>query len=279
MNHPPVSVLILTFNEEANLARCLSSLSWCDDITVLDSFSTDKTQEIVAEYNAHFFQRRFDDYATQRNFGLNQLQHKYPWLLMVDADETVPPSLISEIRSTLMGCDDDSTLYRMRRKDYLFGKWIKHSSGYPTWFGRLIKIGEVQVERAINEEYITKGKIGMLENHLHHFPFAKGFGEWFTKHNRYSSMEANLIFSQNRLDISWPELFSSDPTKKRRAIKNIFYRLPFRPLFMFVALYVSRGGFLDGQAGLTFCLLRSFYEFMINCKIKELKYMKSSKDV
>jgi len=268
----PVSVLVITLNEEVNLTRCLNSLSWCDDITVLDSFSTDRTEEIAAEYNAHFFQRRFDDYATQRNFGINQLQHKYPWLLMVDADETVPPSLICEIRSTLMYCNDDVTLYRMRRKDYLFGKWIKRSSGYPTWFGRLIKVGKVHVERAINEEYITTGKVGSLESHLHHFPFAKGLDEWVTKHNRYSSMEANLIFSQNRQATSWVELFSPDPVRRRRAVKNIFYRLPFRPLLMFLALYIFRGGILDGRAGLTFCLLRSFYEFMINCKIKELKH-------
>jgi glycosyltransferase involved in cell wall biosynthesis len=264
-----ISVLILTLNEEDNLPRCFASLAWCHDVVILDSFSTDNTVEIASSLGARVFQRQFDDYASQRNFGLNDITYKNRWVLMVDADEEVPSELVIELQSKVNSASD-ICLYRLRRKDFFLGRWIRRSSGYPTWFGRLIKIGHVRVERAINEEYNTDGEIGFLSEHLHHYPFNKGFSAWFEKHNRYSTMEAALKTEARLVLPKGAELLSSDPTKRRRAVKSLVYHMPFRPLLMFFALYVVRGGFLDGRAGLTFCLLRSFYEFMINCKVQEL---------
>jgi glycosyltransferase involved in cell wall biosynthesis len=264
-----ISVLILTLNEEDNLPRCFTSLAWCHDVVILDSFSTDNTVEIASSLGARVFQRQFDDYASQRNFGLNDITYKNRWVLMVDADEEVPSELVIEIQSKINSAGD-ICLFRLRRKDFFFGRWIRRSSGYPTWFGRLIKIGHVRVDRAINEEYNTDGEIGFLSEHLHHYPFNKGFSAWFEKHNRYSTMEAALKTEERLVLPKGTDLLSSDPTKRRRAVKSLVYRMPFRPLLMFFALYVVRGGFLDGRAGLTFCLLRSFYEFMINCKVQEL---------
>jgi len=266
-----ISVLILTLNEEKNLPVCLSSLSWCDDIVILDSYSNDKTEQLTFSAGARFVQRKFDNYAAQRNFGLNAVKYKHDWLLMVDADEVIPPELVAEMRSVLKRDSDETTIYRMRRKDHFLGKWIRHSSGYPTWFGRLIKIGLVQVKREINEEYITDGKVGYLKEHLYHYPFNKGIASWIDKHNRYSTMEARLVRDGGLSMPSFGDFFSSDPTDRRRALKAFVYRMPGRPLAMFFALYIVKRGFLDGRAGFTFCVLRTFYEFMINCKIKELK--------
>jgi glycosyltransferase involved in cell wall biosynthesis len=266
-----VSVLILTLNEEVNLPRCLSSLAWCDDVVILDSYSSDKTVEIAKAAGVQVFQREFDDYATQRNFGLNDINYKHPWVLMVDADEEVPPELNEEVARAVESAGEGTCLFRLRRKDHFLGKWIRRSSGYPTWFGRLVKLGHVRVERAINEEYKTDGEIGFLEGHFHHYPFNNGFSAWFEKHNRYSAKEAELML-QGGLEYPAPaDFFCSDPATRRRAVKEIVYHLPFRPLLMFLALYIFRGGFLDGRAGFTFCLLRSFYEFMINCKVEELR--------
>ncbi len=264
------SVLILTLNEEQNLPFCLPSLSWCDDVVVLDSFSGDKTKQLAIKAGARFIQRKFDNYASQRNFGLNGIVYKHEWLLMVDADEVVPAELVSEMKSMVCRENNVTTIYRMRRKDHFLGKWIKRSSGYPTWFGRLLKIGYVRVERAINEEYITDGRVDYLQNHLHHYPFNKGFSSWLEKHNRYSTMEAELIVTGDLVTPILKDLFDKDPALRRRVIKAIVYRVPGRPLLMFIGLYLFRGGFLDGRAGLSFCLLRSFYEFLINCKVKEL---------
>ncbi|MFT5701691.1 MAG: glycosyltransferase involved in cell wall biosynthesis [Desulforhopalus sp.] len=267
----PVSVLILTLDEETNLPRCLTSLQWCNDIVVLDSGSRDLTQVIATDFGARVVERTFDNYAAQRNFGLKDITYVHPWVLMVDADEEVPSALIEEIIQTITECDEKMTLFRMRRQDHFLGKWIRRSSGYPTWFGRLVRPDKVSVEREINEEFVTDGQIGFLKNHLRHYPFNKGFASWIEKHNRYSTMEAKLIQEGGLCAFSVADLKSGDPACRRRAIKSIVYRLPFRPLWMFLALYILRGGFLDGQAGLIFCLLRSYYEFMINCKLREIK--------
>lgn len=266
-----ISVLILTLNEEANLLRCLESLKWWDDIVVLDSFSTDKTVAIARQHGVQVVQRKFDNYAAQRNFGLHEIRYANPWVLMVDADEVVSPELAQEIRQVLRSGDVDTFLYRMRRKDFFLGKWIRRSSGYPTWFGRLVKIGHVRVERAINEEYVTDGQIGYLKGHLYHYPFNKGFDAWLEKHNRYSTMEAELLARNGSGTLSFADLRSNDPGRRRRAIKAFVYRLPGRPLTMFIALYLFRGGILDGRAGLTFCILRAIYEYMIDLKIKEIR--------
>jgi glycosyltransferase involved in cell wall biosynthesis len=267
----PISVLILTYNEETNLPRCLESLHWCDDTVILDSFSTDKTKEIAHSSGAQVFERPFDNYAAQRNFGLKEIPYKHPWVLMVDADEEVTPELANEIKEAIASCDSNTTLFRMRRKDHFLGKWIRRSSGYPTWFGRLVHPNRVHVEREINEEFLTDGTIGLLQHHLNHYPFNKGFSAWLEKHNRYSTMEATLIVNQGLMNPNMGDFLDKDPATRRKAIKALVYRLPGRPLLMFIALYFVRGGLLDGKAGLTFCILRSFYEFLINCKVKELR--------
>lgn len=269
-----VSTLILTLNEELNLPHCLASLSWCRDIVVLDSHSFDRTEQVARNAGVRFIQRAFDDYATQRNYGLNQIEYKNPWVLMVDADEVVPQALVDEINKVVKSAEDDISLYYMRRKDFFLGKWIKHSSGYPTWFGRLARIGDVVVQRPINEEYYTQGKRGFLQDHLLHYPFNNGFHRWIDKHNQYSKMEAELLANDNNIALSWFDIFSKDPALRRKTIKSIAYRLPGRPVLIFFALFVMRGGFLDGKAGFIFCLLKSYYEFIIDCKVKEIRIRK-----
>jgi glycosyltransferase involved in cell wall biosynthesis len=269
-----VSALILTLNEERNLPNCLSSLSWCKDIVVLDSYSSDKTEQIAKDAGVRFLQRHFDDYASQRNFGLNQINYQHPWVLMIDADEVVPEALAREIEKVVCTNKDNIALYYMRRKDFFFGKWIKHSSGYPTWFGRLARIGEVVVRRPINEEYYTTGRKGFLKEHLFHYPFNNGFHRWIDKHNQYSTMEANLLIDERAEKIRHIDVFSKDPAIKRKALKALVYRFPARPILIFFALFIIRGGFLDGRAGLTFSLLKAYYEFIINCKSREVKIRK-----
>ncbi len=265
-----VSALILTLNEELNLRRCLESLKWCDDILVLDSYSKDKTEEIARSFGARFVQRKFDNYAAQRNFGLEEIEYKNPWVLMVDADEIWPYELAREIDTEIGWSDNNICLYSFRRKDFFMGKWLRRSSGYPTWTGRLVKLGHVRVKRSINEEYYTEGSVGFIKGHFFHYPFNKGFAAWIDKHNRYSDMEAGLIFRKAER-INWRNLISKDPTVRRRSIKTMVYKMPGRPFIMFFVLYFFRGGFVDGRAGLIYCFLRSFYEFMISCKVIEYR--------
>jgi len=183
-----VSILILTFNEEINIGSCLDTVSWSDDIVVLDSFSSDATTRIAIDHGARVVQRGFDNYSEQRNFGIREVAYRNEWLIMIDADERLSLALRAEILAIVANPPAGVTLCLMRRRDYLFGRCIRRSSGYPTWFGRLMKVGHVWVERPINEQYCTAGKTVLLQHHLDHYPFNKGFAEWFDKHDRYSTM-------------------------------------------------------------------------------------------
>ena len=142
-----ISILVLTLNEEINIRGCLESVDWCDDVVVLDSFSTDSTLQVAQELGVRVVQREFDNYANQRNYGLSQIKYLHPWVLMLDADERVPVELRDELLSAVSQAQETVAMFSMRRKDHLFGRWIKGASGYPTWFGRLGRIGRVSVER------------------------------------------------------------------------------------------------------------------------------------
>lgn len=264
-----VSILILTLNEERNIADCIDSCRFSDDIVVFDSYSSDRTPQLAAEKGARFHQRAFDNYAAQRNAALTGVTYKHPWVLMVDADERVTAALATEISGAVARARPDVALFRMRRKDYFMGRWLKRSSGYPSWFGRLVRIGRVRVEREVNEEYIAEGAVVHLEEHLLHYPFNKGVEYWLARHNRYSGMEAAEKLQSRDRSFSIAALFSSDPIMRRRGLKRLAYRLPLRPLLVFMYLFVVRRGFMDGRAGFYFCCMRASYEFFIDLKVIE----------
>jgi len=267
-----ISTMILTFNEEANLPRCLASLKWCDDVVVLDSYSTDRTETIAHEGGAKFYQHNFENFAAQRNYGLENLSYKHQWVLLIDADEEVPPDLAQEMMRQVSSCDPSLCLFKMRRRDFLLGRWIRRSSGYPTWFERLARVGRVKgIQRGHGEEYSTDGEVGYLVHCLYHYPFNKGFQSWLEKHNRYSSAEAVVLSTVRTPTMNVFELIRADASRRRQILKSFVYRLPARPLFIFLALFFFRGGVLEGRAGITFCTLRAFYEFMIDCKVRELR--------
>jgi glycosyltransferase involved in cell wall biosynthesis len=268
---PPISVLILTLNEESNIAECIDSCAWSDDIVVFDSFSTDRTGEIARGRGVRFLQRTFDDYAAQRNAALSQVEYRHPWVLMVDADERTSPELVAELTQAVAQADPETVLFRMRRKDFFLGRWLRRSSGYPSWFGRLVRLGRVRVERAVNEQYVADGKTVYLKEHLLHYPFNKGIAYWYERHNRYSSMEAIAKIEMRRSELSLLDLFRGDPLERRRALKRLVYRMPMRPGIWFFYLFVIRMGFLDGRAGLAFSGMRASYEKMIDLKVLELE--------
>jgi glycosyltransferase involved in cell wall biosynthesis len=264
-----VSVLILTLNEEVNLPGCLESVAWSDDIVVFDSYSSDSTVEIAKAAGARVLQRVFDNYAGQRNAALNGVQYKHPWVLMVDADERWPGEMYEEMLKAISS-DGDMSIYHFRRRDMFMGRWLRHT-GYPTWAGRLVKVGRVQVQRGINEEYHTSGRKGYLQGHFIHYPFNKGIAYWIHRHNRYSSMEAEAIVREAADPPHLKDAFSRDPTRRRKFLKQLAYRLPCRPLLVFCYLYLVQRGFLDGVPGLTYCRLRMSYEYLIDLKITELR--------
>lgn len=269
-----VSVLIITYNEEINLPGCLDSVAWSDDVVVLDSHSTDRTVEIAKERGARVFQRRFDDFGSQREAARTEVDYRHEWVLAVDADERPDEHLVREIGRVAAAGPGGPDAYRMRRKDHFMGRWIKRSTLYPSWFVRLYRHGKVRYERRSVHEYpVVEGPIGELQGHLLHHGFNKGLSEWMAKHNRYAALEAreNLkVLSSGRMD--WTGLLAlTSPVRRRRALKELSMRLPFRAPLRFLYMYVLRGGFLDGVAGLTYCRLIAFYEYLIVLNMKEIR--------
>ena len=264
-----ISVLILTLNEELNLPGCLESVAWSDDIVVFDSYSADGTVQIAQAAGARVVQRTFDNYAAQRNAALTQVPYKHPWVLMVDADERWPREMYDEMKDAL-GHSGDVSIYYFLRKDMFLGRWLRHT-GYPTWAGRLVKLGDVTVARAINEQYLTTGAKGYLKGHFIHHPFNRGVAHWLHRHNQYSSMEAQALAGETQDRLCLRALLAREPARRRRALKQLAYRLPCRPALVFGYLYFLRFGFLDGVAGLAYCRLRMIYETMIDLKLRELR--------
>jgi glycosyltransferase involved in cell wall biosynthesis len=267
-----VSILILTLNEEVNLPGCLESVAWSDDIVVFDSYSADGTVDIARAAGARVVQRTFDNYAAQRNAALTQVTYRHPWVLMVDADERWPREMYEEMKDAL-GHSGDVSIYYFLRKDLFLGRWLRHT-GYPTWAGRLVKLGDVTVDRAINEQYLTTGAKGYLKGHFIHHPFNRGVAHWLHRHNQYSSMEAQTLAQETRGRLCLRDLLAREPAQRRRSLKQLAYRLPCRPALVFGYLYFLRLGFLDGVAGLAYCRLRMIYETMIDLKLRELRRRK-----
>lgn len=269
-----ISVVILTYNEEVNVKPCIESVkSISDDIHILDSHSTDCTQTLAAEAGAIINTKKFHGYASQRNYALTEIKYKYDFVLMLDADERLTDSLANEL--LLATQDSETTMILCRRKDHFQGKWLKHSSGYPTWFPRIFKVGHCKVEREINEEYFTDGETRMLKSHLLHYPFNKGLSEWFLKHNRYSDMEASILIKGQSFNLN--ALFNSDPLIRRKNAKALVYSLPFRPIIVFLIFYIFKKGFLDGKPGLRFCLMKFVYEMMISLKASDINFKRHNK--
>ncbi len=272
-----VSAIILTLNEERNIAECIRTLrEWCDDIVVYDSFSTDRTVELANAEGARVFQRKFDNYASQRNAALREVEYPGEWVLMVDADERWGKAIGDLIFTAIEDTDNsDASIFHFQRKDIFFGKWLKHNIGAGTWTGRLLKRADVSVERDINEEYHCTGRKVYLDGERFlHYPFNNGIAWWFHRHNRYSDMEAKRLLAERSEAIAWKALWGHDPILRRKTLKQILYRVPLRPVWMFFAIYIFKFGFMDGMAGFHYSVMRSIYEYMIDLKIKELRFNK-----
>jgi glycosyltransferase involved in cell wall biosynthesis len=267
-----ISVLILTRNEAQNLPACLASVDWSDDIHVLDSLSTDGTQAIAAAAGARATERAFDDWSTHQNWALKNLPFKNSWVFYLDADERVTP----ELRTALLAAaanPGSNVAFRVQRRDFFMDTWLKHVQTSPFYI-RLFQPDKMRYERLVNPVSLPSGPVGQITGFLDHFPFSKGIDHWLERHRRYAELEAEQTLANRRQHASFSlqaALFEKDFHRRRYHQKELFYRLPFRPLIRFLYLYVARRGFLDGKAGYTYARLQSFYESLIVAKTRELE--------
>lgn len=266
----PFSILILTKDEEVNLAACLRSVAWCDDVVVLDSLSVDRTREIARAGGARVYERPFDDFGAQRNHALDHIPFKHPWVFHLDADERFNEELQQECERVI--ARDEHSAYFVPNRIIFMGRWIRRCSRYPYPQVRLLKVGEVRFVKSGHgqrEDRATRG-VGHITVGYDHFNFSKGIGDWVEKHNRYSTGEAAALLASRSESVDWRGVLGGDSMRRRRSLKQLHARLPGRWLIKFGYLYVIRLGFLEGYPGLAYCLLQCFYDFLIAAKAREL---------
>ena len=265
-----ISVLILTKDEEQDLPGCLDSVRWSDDVHVFDSESTDRTVEIAQAHGAVVTRRAFDGYARQRNAAM-QLPFRNPWVLVLDADERPTPELSSEMQVAVRQAPTGTAAFRMRRRDFLWGTWLKHAQLTP-YYVRLLRPDRVHYTRDINEIVEVDGAITELSAPLDHLAFSKGLSHWVAKHNAYSTKEAELLASGDAIRAASLRraLFAPNFHERRVAQKAIFYELPARPLIKWMYMMFVRGAVLDGRPGVTYATLQAFYEYLIETKRREI---------
>jgi glycosyltransferase involved in cell wall biosynthesis len=272
----PVSVLIPTFNEEPNIAQCLSSvLGWADEVFVVDSFSTDRTVAIAKEMGANVIQHKFEGYAEQKNWAMDTLPFRNEWLLILDADEYVTEDSRQEMAMIAAADGSGYDGYHINRRFIFYGKWIKHCGWYPSWHLRFFrhKLGRYE-NRPVDEHVILNGRAGHLKHDLMHRD-CRDMTWWIAKHNRYATLNAiayEQIQNKQHADERIRPRFFGNQVERRRFVKERIWRyLPFRSLLFFTYLYIFRWGFLDGRKGFVFCSMHGIFEQMKVVKQWELK--------
>jgi glycosyltransferase involved in cell wall biosynthesis len=281
-----ISVLVLTRNEVRDLPGCLASVAWSDDIHVLDSFSTDGTQALARAAGAYVTERIFDNWSAHQNWALANLPFRHPWVFYLDADERVTPELRDAMLGAVRSCSDSSAqnapvAFRLQRRDFLYGTWLRHVQT-TAFYMRLFRPDRMRYERLVNPVSIPSGPVGQLPGYLDHFPFSKGIAHWVERHNSYSTFEAEQTVANRAANTPFSlrtALLGRDFSQRRFHQKELFYRLPSRPLLKFLYLYILRRGFLDGSAGLTYACLQSVYEYLIVLKTRERERGTSSPEM
>ena len=281
----PVSVLIPAKNEEANLPACLESVARADEVFVVDSQSEDRSIEISESYGANVVQFHFNGrWPKKKNWSLDNLPFSNDWVLIVDCDERITPELWDEIAEVIQGEQDG---YYLNRKVFFLGKWIRHGGKYPDWNLRLFRHRLGRYENLNTEEIrntgdnevhehvvVESGKVGYLKEDMLHIDF-RDLYHWLARHNRYSNWEArvyyNLLTGMGDGGTIGANLFG-DSVQRKRFLKKIWVRLPFKPLLRFVLFYIIRLGFLDGYPGYIYARLLSQYEYQIGVKLYELQF-------
>ncbi|MCG2725671.1 MAG: glycosyltransferase family 2 protein [Elusimicrobia bacterium] len=276
----PISVIILTFNEEKNIEACLRSvIDFADDVFIVDSFSNDKTLEIAKKYTDKVFQHKFENQAKQLNWALENLPIKTEWMLRIDADERVLPELKEELIVKLPKVKENVNGIYFKRRVFFWGKWIKHGGYYPTWLLRIWRHKRAYCEDRLVDEHmkLIEGGVEFLENDIYE-ENKKSLTLWIEKHNSYATREAietlNLKYDIFKIKSVQGSLNGTQVQKRRYVKENLYGKAPLflRVFLYFIFRYIFKLGFLDGKEGLIFHFLQGFwYRFLVDAKIYEIE--------
>ena len=237
-----LSAVIITYNEEKKLGDCLDSVKFADEIIIVDAHSSDRTKEIANRDKVKFYLRQFDNFSAQKNYGISQAKGK--WILLLDADEQVAPSLKSEIKDVIQN-RNFYVGYYIKRDNFMFGGWVRHGANAHDYQLRLIRNGAGKFNGLVHERIEVAGQTGKLREHLIHKTY-QTLDEYFSKFNLFTSLDAQGLLRQKRTQ-SWADVF-------------------LKPVANFTYFYFFKLGFLDGMPGLIYQILSSFYLFVRNVK-------------
>ena len=267
-----ITAIILTYNEEKHLERCLMSVhGLAQNILVIDSFSTDRTSEIAQNHGAKFLQRKFINQADQLNWALENLNIDTEWILRLDADEYLTPELYKEINDRIKTIPHNVNGIVFKLRVYFMGKWIKNGGYYPMKLLRMWRNGKASIDNKMMDERMNVLSGEILEfNHDLVDENLSTLVHWTDKHNNYSTREAIV-----RLDAKYKFLNETEQLV-HKSNKQFYLKLPlfFRALFYFCFRFFLKRGFLDGKQGLIWHFLQGFwYQFLVDAKIFQIEYL------
>jgi len=270
----PISFLVPVKNEAHNLERCLASVRWADEVWVVDSQSADATAAMAAAHGARVAQFAFNGtWPKKKNWALANLPWSHPWVFVLDADEVLPLAAEAELRAIVTDPQHPIDGYWINRRFFFMGDWLRHAY-YPNWnlrlfrhavgrFEKLTDLPTASGDNEVHEHVVVAGRTARLRCEMDHyaFPTIEVFVE---KHNRYSNWEARVAASDG-------EELQLHGVRRRRRLKRLARRLPFRPWLRFAYVYFWQRGFLDGRAGFYFARLHAMYEALSVMKTHELR--------
>ena len=246
-----ITVAVITKNEEANIARCLDSVKWADDVVVVDGFSTDRTADIAGSLGAKVVQRKFSgSFADERNTAMDNARND--WVLHIDADDVVTEAFRQKLGPVLSG-SGDIVVYKFRRRNFFLGHSMDHG-GFHHYIPNLVNKKHVRYEGRIHEVPVYKGKEGTIDADIEHYPFTS-ISQFIERQSRYSDIASREMFKE----------------KGALSDKEIRKNMIGKTLKIFWKSYVKKQGYKEGLYGLVFAILFAFINFMKWAKYWELK--------
>jgi len=282
---PNLSIIVLTYNEELHLERCLQSLKQVGaEIFIVDSFSTDRTQEIAEAYGARFYQNVWINYATQFNWAIDNCPITTDWVMRVDADEYLDELLVDQINRQLDRVGSEYTGIRVKRLMYFMDKPLRRGGMYPIWHMKIWRNGMAHCEQRWMDErmVLSSGEVMEMDGDLVDYNL-NNITWWTAKHNSYATREAidvlDKIYNFTSAESIKGNFFGTSE-ERRRWLKLLYLRLPLfvRPFLFFLIRYIVQMGFLEGRRGFVWSVLQCFwYRYLVDAKIDEA-YRKAGRD-
>lgn len=267
----PISILILTYNEERRLPACLASVADCNDVVVLDSGSQDRTHTVARAAGARVIEHPFSNFADQRNHAHIAARFRHPWVFHLDADETMTPGLLEECCRIAESNPPLDGFFVAPRMIYN-GRWLRYCTDYPAWQARFVRSEVFRfIQVGHGQREAPDMRMGWMSQSYDHDISISSTAEWELKHRRYAREEAREIASQDiRIERLLAQILRGNALERRRGIKLASHRLPARPFLRFVYQYFFKRGFLDGPEAWGYCRYLARYEAFTSEELKKL---------